>query len=145
MLTPTYIWVILAIIFIMFVVSSIILISNIKQKSALKKTIYSKQTASKQTSKSSYWKVVKGHIKKATIDYRDHKTLFNSKGKQYRTRITYEYYAYDKTFNHTIALIDWTKDKNIAKHFLKKHAEGQTIVVRFDPKSPENSIIEPNR
>lgn len=140
MLTPSFIWISLGIIFILFIISCAIIIINAKTKPSLNHSIYSKYSSAK----TNFWKVVKGQIKQATIDYRDHKPLLSSTVKQYRTRITYEYFAYDKSYQHTVALSDWSNDKNIAKKYLLKHPEGGTIVVRFHPKSPETSIIELN-
>lgn len=133
--------VLLGTIFLLFVIACIVLITSIKSKPDEENSIYSKDSHNN----TSYWKTVKGHILQATIDYREHKTFFRSAVKQYRTRITYEYFAYDKKYSSETALNYWTKDKDQAKTLFHKHQQGNPVIVRFHPKSPETSIIELNR
>lgn len=133
-------WISLGLIFVLFIFASIIIYANAKRSMPFVDSIYTKQSSSK----TSYWKVVNGTIQDAKLDYRDHKRILRKPVRQYRPRITYEYYAYDRKYSHSVPLMDWTNSKHKASHTLKKHQPPNSLVVRFDPKQPETSIIELN-
>jgi len=136
----TILWISLGLIFVLFIIASIIIYANAKRSLPFVDSIYTKQSSSK----TNYWKVIKGNIQDAKLDYRDHKRLLRKPVRQYRPRITYEYFAYDRKYSHSVPLMDWTNSKHEANQALKKHQPQNSIVVRFHPKQPETSIIELN-
>ena len=136
----TIIWIALGLIFFLFIIASVIIFTNAKRNLPYVDSIYTKHTSEK----TSYWKVVKGSIKESTLDYRDHKRFLRGIIRQYRPRITYEYFAYDRKYSHSIPLMDWTNDKSEASELLEKHKSDSNIVVRFNPKQHESSLVELN-
>ena len=140
MQTLTLIWISLGLIFVLFIIASVVIYSNAKNNLPYVNSIYTKHTSHK----TSFWKVVKGEIQESRLDYRDHKRILGGPVRQYRPRITYEYFAYDRKYSHSIPLMNWTKHKDQAVRCLNKHKSGNNIVVRFHPDQPETSIIELN-
>ena len=136
--TTTILWISLGLIFVLFIIASAIIYASAKRSLPYVDSIYTKQSSAK----TSYWKVIKGTIQKSSLEYRDHKRIFRSPTRQYRPRITYDYFAYDRTYSHSIPLMNWTNDKNQAQRLLDKHKANSTIVVRFHPEQPASSIIE---
>jgi len=71
--------------------------------------------------------------------------MLGRKERQYRTRVTYEYFAYEQNYRNSSVLNQWTPNKNEAKQLLEKHQIEDTVVVKFHPKSPQTSIIQVNQ
>ena len=136
--TITILWTSLGLIFVLFIIASAIIYANAKRSLPYVDSIYTKQSSAK----TSYWKVVKGTIQKSSLEYREHKRLLRSPVRQYRPRVTYDYFAYDRKYSHSIPLMNWTNDKNEALRSLEKHQAQSAIVVRFHPEQPASSIIE---
>ena len=136
----TITWVALGLIFVLFLIASVIIMTYSKGRDAHTDAIYSKQTSTK----TSFWKVVKGSIEDSSLDYRDHKRFLRSTIRQYRARITYQYFAFDRKYQHSIPITDWQNDKEAVSQLLEQHNTGQAIIVRFHPEQPESSIVEIN-
>lgn len=138
-------WIFLGIIFVLFIISCIILISNAQSSKSKQSSLDDPSYNKPQQDKVNYWKVVRGNIVESTIDFRDHKKFLGRTVRQYRTRVTYEYFAYDQNYRNSTALNQWTPKKAEAKQLLEKHQSEDTVVVRFHPKSPEISTIQVNQ
>lgn len=132
------IWSAAGLIIVLLIIGCIIIYLSAKRSFPYAGSIHARQAFTE----SSYWKVVNGTIDKSTLDYRDHKRLFRSSIRQYRPRIGYRYFAYDREYIHSTPLLAWTTDKDEAKSYLDQYKPGSSIVVRFHPKQPDTSLVE---
>lgn len=138
--TTTVIWILIALIITLLVAACIVSYSKVRTRLLHTNSI----DIENSSPNARYWKVVTGTIKKSALDVRKQKGFLMQTSKQYRARITYEYFAYDRPYIHTTPLMYWSSNRGKAIHYLEKHKSGDSIVVRFHPKQPESSIIELN-
>ncbi len=138
--TSTAIWIFLGLIFVLSMIAASVIIFNSKKNLLYTESIYTNQSSDK----TSYWKVVNGKITESKLDYKDSKGLFNKTSREYRPRITYQYYAHDRLHVNSLPLHTWTPSKTTAAKYLNNHQQGDVVVVRFHPDHTDTSIIELN-